>query len=489
MANREQGVTGNTQSPIHCTPAPKPRYSSNFMLPPNRRAAVVAALAVCAIFFVFAGDGIRAYFTPDDMMNLYVSWSASPAELLHNARPLGALVYRVMFAIFGLHPMPYRVLCFGLLLANLALLYGFFKRLSGSREVAALACLLGAYHAHLADLYYSTGTLYDLLCCLFFLLAFNLYLRIRETAWPSWTQTAQILALYACALASKEMAVLLPVYIVLYECIYHWFEWRRIAALRFLWLAIPITAVYAALKLAGPHAMTANPAYAQHLSLHVFLTGWKSYLNDLFYNVIAFNTAKLVVLWMALVLAAVAMRRKEAWFGWCVLMLGVLPFIFIPPRGFFVMYLVLPGWCLFGAACLAAFRDWLAGHFSRWAEWLAVRPAQLALFAIVALLLIPLHREEKPRGNSWVAASHQQIREILGPLAARIPTLPAGAKVLFLTDPYDPDDWILTSTLRLQYRDPTLHVDRAKADPSLAGKEAEYQHVFLLGPTGLSIVK
>ena len=43
------------------------------------------------------------------------------------------------------------------LLANLGLLYLFCLRLSRSIEVAALACLLGAYQAHLGDLYYNTA--------------------------------------------------------------------------------------------------------------------------------------------------------------------------------------------------------------------------------------------------------------------------------------------------------------------------------------------
>lgn len=455
------------------------------MIPKKLRAPLLAALVIGGIFVAFAGDGIGAYFTPDDMMNLYVSWSAAPVELLHSDRPMGALVYRVMFACFGLDPMPYRLVCFALLLANLALLYRFCRILSGSREVAALACLLGAYHAHLADLYYSTGTIYDLLCCLFFLLAFNFYLRIRETAYPSWRQTAGLLALYGCALASKEMAAMLPVYVVLYEWIFHREHWRRVWGIRFLWLAVPATAASAAWKAMGPHAMTANPAYAIHVSLHVFLTAWKACLSDLFYGAIAFSTLKLLLVWVVLAACAAVMRRREAWFAWCIVMLGVLPFVFIAPRGFFVMYLVLPGWYLFTASALVR----LARQFHPWAEAIAVRPEQLALFLVLALLLIPLHRSEKPVGKAWVAGAHRQVRAVLGQLAARYPTMPHGTKVLFLSDPYDADDWILTSMFRLQYRDRDLRVDRVKADAALADKEAEYAHVFELDSAGLRVVR
>jgi hypothetical protein len=455
------------------------------MIPQKARAPLLAALAIGGIFMAFAGDGIRAYFTPDDMMNLYVSWSATPAELLRNDRPLGALAYRALFALFGLNPLPYRIVCFALLLANLGLLYRFCLRLSRSREAAALACLLGAYHAHLADLYYSTGTIYDLLCCLFFLLTFNFYLRIRETGYPSWRQTAGLLALYGCALASKEMAVLLPLYLILYEWIFHRPAWRRIIQIPLIWIAIPLTALYAARKVAGPHAMAANPDYAPHISLRVFLAAWKWYLRDLFYGVVAFNAAKLVLLWLLLAVLAAIVRRRDVWFAWCVLMLGVLPFIFITPRGFFVMYLVLPGWYLFAASVLV----WLVSQLPRWADWIAVRPEQLALFVVVVLLLVPRHRAEKPLGNEWVAGSHQQVRAVLGQLEERFPTMPPGSKVLFLSDPYDADDWILTSMFRLEYHDRNLRVDRVKANPSLASRTADYAHVFELDHRGMRVVR
>src|SRR5207247_3480443 len=125
--------------------------------------AAGAIAVIIGFFLVFAGDGLSAYFTPDDMMNLYDAWFRP----LVAQRPAGVLFQRGIFAVFGLNPLPFRIACFLMLLANLLLLYAFCVRLSQSREVAALACLLGAYHAHLADLYYSTGTVYDLLCLCF----------------------------------------------------------------------------------------------------------------------------------------------------------------------------------------------------------------------------------------------------------------------------------------------------------------------------------
>src|SRR5260370_17477884 len=109
-----------------------------------------------------------------------------------------------------------------LLLANLGLLYLFCLRLSRSREVAALACLLGAYHAHLGDLYYNSGTIYDLLCFTCLYIALLYYMKIRdEGSYPGLWQTIALLALYIAALDAKEMAVSLPPTLALFYLSFH----------------------------------------------------------------------------------------------------------------------------------------------------------------------------------------------------------------------------------------------------------------------------
>ncbi len=450
---------------------------------PRGRAALAAALAAGGCLFALAGDGVRAYFTPDDMMNLYGAWSFSP---LAADRPVGALFYRGLFALFGLHPLPYRLAAFALLAANLALLYGFCARLARSREVAALACLLGAYQAHLADLYYSTGAIYDLLCYFFFALALVWYLRIRDAgALPDWRQTAGLLGLFALALGSKEMAATLPVLLAVYECIYHrardWRQWR------FVWLGLPLAALYAFYKTLGPHRMTANAAYALSLTAHAFLSSWKHYLGELFYGAVTFNTFNLVVLLAAMLALAALARRRELLFAWCYLFLAMLPVAFIPPRGLFAVYMTLPGWYLYAASALALGRDGLVRWFPRFAAALQVRPEQAALFLLVAALLIPVHLREKPEGKLWVAEAHAAVRNVIEPLAARYPELPRGSSVLFLDDPYPKNEWMLTFIFRLFYRDNQIRVDRAKVWPELAKEPArsQYQRLFVLDEKGL----
>jgi hypothetical protein len=456
------------------------------MMSPKMRGRLAAALVVGGLFFAFAGDGIGSYFTPDDMMNLYQAWSASPAGLLHQNRPVGQAAYRVLFGLAGLHPLPYRLAAFALLLANLALLYRLAARLAGSRETAVVACLLGAYHAHLADLYYSTGAIYDLLCCFFALSALVYYIGIRQAGrYADGRQQAAWLALYLCALGSKEMAVALPVYVLLYEVLYekNLGQWLRRGAW-FWWLSLGLTAAYAAVKLAGPRAMTANPDYAPHFSTHAFFAGWMHYLDQLFYGVIVFNTFRTVLLLAAMLTLALYAHRREMLFGWVMAVAGALPVIFIAPRGLFAVYLTLPGWYLYTASALVQGRDGLVRRWPRWAAAFGARSEQLALFVVLAVVLVPLHERRKPLGMDWVKDNYRQVRSVLEPLDRGGP-LPPGARVLFLADPFDPRDWILSNMFRLQYRDRTLQVDRVKDRPELAATAAQYDRVYVLDGGGL----
>jgi len=464
----------------------------------------MTAALILAVFAFLAGEGLSGYFAPDEMMNLYAAWFPSIAQLFRNDRPVGALVYRALFGLFGLNPVPYRIVCLALLLCNLALLYAFCVRLAKSREVAALACLIGAYHAYLADLYYTSSAIFDLLCFLFFYLALVYYFAIRNRGvYLSSLQAAVFLALYLLALGSKEMAVTLPVFVALFEIIYFdrqkrsWASLRdRLAASKWFWFSTAtITVSYIASKFAGAHRMTGNPDYDPHFSLQVFLTSWKHYLFDLFYGTIRFTDFTVAALLVLLLGFALFAGRRELLFAWFVIMIGPLPFLFITPRGFFVMYLTLPGWYLYTARILVLLRDRAILGRARFADIWGVRPEQFALFLAVTIVLVPSHWKQRPIGNRGVVEDYQTIRRINSRLSERYPRLPRAAGVLFLDDPYTPDDYILYSIFALHYRDKDIRVDRVKKDPALATKPSNplagekrdsfpYAHVFVMETNG-----
>jgi hypothetical protein len=123
----------------------------------------------CAILVLplwFGGAGLFAGFTADDMMNLYGYWSR-PLEALIRAnilpftpyyRPADGIFYLSLFHLAGLDPLPYRVVCYALLLCNTVLLFRLARELTASRETAFLAALLAAHHRGYIDFHYNTGT-------------------------------------------------------------------------------------------------------------------------------------------------------------------------------------------------------------------------------------------------------------------------------------------------------------------------------------------
>jgi hypothetical protein len=464
-------------------------------------------LVVVLLLIVFAGDGLRAPLTGDDLMNSYQYWSHQTAQLIQESivfypaelsRPLGALFYSPLLALFGLNPLPYRIVSFALIVVNLGLLYLFCLRLTHSREIAALACVLGAYHAHLDELYYNSGTIYDLMCFAFYYGALVYYLRIWDAgSYPGWRQMLILVTLYIAALSSKEMAVTLPVIVLVYELLFH--KPIRISASnlvkwlvregRFLWLAVPITIAFVLSRVAGPHPMTTNDAYHLDVTAGTFMNGWAQYLYSLFYTSIQFTIARVIILWVALLVIALAARRRELFLAWAIILVGVLPVIFIPPRAFYAIYMTLPAWYLFFSVCLVRLRDLLAPG-SNTTSIIRARARQIALFAVILLFLGHAHRSEKAR-YPISRPETGVLRAITGRLKANYPSMQPGANILFLSDPLDPYDWTLTFLFRLHYRDKEIRVDRFKlmTPPPDALALNRYYHIFDFSGGAVSVIR
>ena len=445
------------------------------------------AIAVILCMFAFAADGLSAYLTGDDLMNTYSYWTRPTIQLIKEGvifypaevfRPLGALYYCPLFKLFGLNPLPYRIVGMALLLANLGLLYLFCLRLSRSREVAALACLLGAYHAHLGDLYYNSGTIYDLLCFTCLYIALLYYMKIRdEGSYPGLWQTIALLALYIAALDAKEMAVALPVIVVIYELVFHppkpSLRWPLREG-RFVLLSIPVTIAYILNKVTGPNRIVTNESYRPVFTVDSFTLGWKHYLYDLFYTTVTFTGATIVMLAAAMLIVAWISRRRELVFACLAIVAGALPIIFIPPRGLYGIYLTLPAWYLFASVCLVILRDRLIP------DTIPAPAQQIALFVAVALLLLPLHRHEKL--ITRMEPTKDPVRSVDRQLTAKYPSMPKEARILFLSDPFETYDYTLTFLFRLHYRDKEIQVDRVKvmgAEPNPEGRKS-YHHIFRL---------
>jgi len=445
----------------------------------------LAGLAPLGLFLLMAGSGLRSDFFPDDMMNIYSAWRESwrshlESNLLFFAghhRPLGSLLYRALFEIAGLRPLPFRLVCFGLLMANLWVTYRTIRALSGSGPAAFLGALLAAYHAYLSDLYYSSATIYDLLCYLFFYAALAYYVVGRKRGRPGIRQLAAVGSLCVLALNSKEMAASLWVLLAGYEVV---FVGRQERDFRAAGLCGGLAVCSLLPKLAGEGPLSGNAAYEP--SAGWALANLGHYLGMLFYRHRAFSGLGAGLVLAGTWLAACLLRRRPAVaFAALIVTVTPLPVLVIAPRSLYVFYVPMLGWWLLGAVLL-----WEA--FGVGGVRASARPFVAA--AVCAGVLLPLHWYRRPFGDAWVEGEGRKVREVLAELDRRLPDLPAGSRVLFVDDPFAEDDFILTFLLRLRYADPTIRVDRAKQGVGTdRAAWADYDYVAAIRDWRLALLK
>ena len=427
-------------------------------------ARIAAALFLIGYLFWFAGGGLWARFTGDDLMNLNFHLKPSFAHLLLSNltfwttayRPMGGVVYAAVYRLAGFHPMPFRAVCFVLLFANLALAYRLFARLGGSAEVGLLATLFVTYHAWFVNLYYSTGTIYELLCFGFYVAAFDYYVRIRgEGHGLRAGQWAVLLALYIGALNSKELAVTFPVCLLCYECIWHrrGIQWRAPVVCAIL------TGIYIVGKLTGVDSLVANPAYRPAISASRYLHTFHLYLNVLFYQDHFFRDANTILLVVLMLAAAIWLRSRVLVFAWCFVLFSVLPFIFVPHYSGFFLYLPMVGWALYAATCLAMLRR----------KFVPKLPGAV-LFLVVAVVLEPVHGRESHKSIRVFSSADLPTTETIAALQTVQPSVKPGANIYFASDPFPAHTFDLVFLVRLFYDDLTISVARAKdGDPSTGG--------------------
>jgi hypothetical protein len=208
------------------------RIASSWVIYGTRHSFLVRAvggIAIAAVFLWFARPGLDYYFDTDDITNLGRACSQPVHKLLLDTLPifgsptraLGQMTYRGLFALAGLHPLPYHLFCLALLGTNIYLLYRLAFALTESKAAAMLAALIGCFHSRMESLYSSIGNIFDIGCCTFFLLTLLYYLHSRQNGGSAGVKNLIILvALYLCALNFKEMAAMLPAILVCYELIY-----------------------------------------------------------------------------------------------------------------------------------------------------------------------------------------------------------------------------------------------------------------------------
>ena len=426
---------------------------------PNWRKRCLAGFLL-AWFLYFNWSSLRVHFAPDDMMNMAYYFRAGPSSLAAALitpwtgfyRPMGGLFYMTLFAGFGLDPAPYHAAILVLLGASVWLTYRFARTLGCGELAAGLAALAMAYHPGLSNLYYNPAFVYDVLCLFFYLAAFVHYARTRQsgrTLRPG--ETAVFLALFFCALQSKEMAVTLPAALLAYEWFYH-----HSRAWRVLGLAAALDGASICGKLFGSGALISQPGYGPALSMGRLIDFQHVMLSDVFVNwhypVWPFWVGLGLVAWLG---AALLNRRPVLRFCWVFsIVIAPLPIEFLKGRSAACLAIPAVGMAVFAAVTIT--------ELAR----LASRRREVTAAVVVAAVCLWAHRIHYLKGwlvSPAMARLGQTGWDTIGQFRALDPHVRPGSQVVFLHDPST--DLETASIAELWFRDRTVEIHLQRQNP------------------------
>src|SRR6476620_3117325 len=364
------------------------------------RDAICLAILI-AYFLYFALPARHGGFRDDEMMNLWTYWYLGPLQSLLGFakfwtsyyRPGGALYYLPLYHFFGLNPFPYRIVQIFVLALSIPIAYYLARLLSSSSSVAFLAVLAFCYHPYVANLVFVGAFIYDVLCGFFYLAALTYYVHLRER--DACLRPAQLfifLLLYVLALDSKEMAVTLPVIILIYEFLKapRWADWKAFLQWSVHYatpslVAGAVTVIYMYGKVYGTGSLTRLDPYRPRYSWHQFVTANAKFLNELFFATDAITPRTFWILWVA-VFVYVAFRRDRTvrlMAAWVVIV--PLPIVFLLPiRGGGCLYLLLFGWAMIFAKAACDVIELISRTFM-FPRKTAARALRIALVSVLAV--------------------------------------------------------------------------------------------------------
>lgn len=430
------------------------------------RWAWLSLIPALVLFFSQARYGLEQGLFPDDAMNMLGAYRLSWWHALTDPwwpgsgayRPVGALWYRLLFEWFGYQPWPFHAASFLLQGANLTLLWLLARRLAGNWEGAMMASLFAAYHVYFSDIYASTGTIYDQFCFLFF------YSALLVRPHRRWAFAL------CCVLAanSKELGVLLPAAILAEDLLFgnpRKPDWKSLA------IATCVALAFLSRSFIVGGEASRFEEYTPRLNWERFSGNLANYLGLLFLKPGAFSVDQAFTLVALLVFAAVLLRNRVVWFGLTIFFLGLGPALLVPQRSLYMLYVPVGGLALAaGAACAEGLR-----------RIPVAAPLRAGTAAVsFALFWVPLHARFDESARSWVTRDGPLISSFSAAIQRAFPTLPRGARVLFLHDTFTPDDYLIEMSMQLIYRDTTLYIQRVARMGSVppAAEQKTYAYVL-----------
>jgi hypothetical protein len=479
-----------------------------------------------AYFLHFALPALRGGFREDEMMNMGICWCAGglksflanivfwklflcPADALYYLplylyRPGGALYYLPLYHFFELDPLPYRIAQISILAASIPMVYYLSRRVTASRSIAFLAVLALCYHPRLASLVFVGAFIYDVLCGFFYFAALTYYVHIREKGFSLRPlQLLGFLALYVCALNCKEMAVTLPVIVLIYESLKSpgWPDWngflrwiRSYAAPSLIAGLLTVFYIYG--KTHGSGSLASLDPYQPKYSWHNFTASNAKFVGELLFAGHTITPTTLLILWAFVFFYAFIRRDRmlELMAFWIVIVPVPLAFI-VPVRGGAPLYLLLFGWAMIFAKL--AFD--LISLISKFSVFVGnrVRAAKISprVFRIITTLLVAFalaaftQRENQRLRVPWlnVGAKTSHVIQTFRSLGLR--PMHGSRILLLLKENLFHNKWNAFFIASLVWNDQSLHIWVENADELTPQQQANVDYIISLGEFGADVTR
>ena len=282
-------------------------------------------LTTLIILFLIANRGAyKGYFDEDALDNLglarelsitdFTTGLLTPHFYPNNFRPAGLLYFRALEQTAGLYFPPYVVSLHALHLVSLCLIYWLLRRLRLEMFGACAGALFFSFHMAVFDVFWKPMYVFDLLCGLFCLASMLLYLNNR------WV--VSLLAFWL-AYRAKEVAIMLPFVLIVYEYTLGKRQWRRL---------IPFFTISAWF---GLQALLTNQQRQNDYTLHFDLTSiWKC--------AVFYSSQIFLIPYLGLaILLLFFWKDRRVLFGVSAFCLLLIPMLLLPGR-LFAAYLYVP---------------------------------------------------------------------------------------------------------------------------------------------------
>lgn len=448
---------------------------------------------ICAATLFLYFPALTSYFSQDDFFHFKVSQTNGTLRGFVNLfrfhsfeerkiafyRPITREVpFNLSYNLFGLNPLPLRLLSFVLVFGNVYMTYLLINKLFNNRNVGWLsAFFVGISSVNTASLYYLAGGIQTIGATFFMLLCLLLF--DRHKIWS--------FAAFLLALGSEEQAAVLPLFLGGLLFIKHPIKVAFKKAITTLW---PHILIVIALALAdyfligishGEAQYSPNFSFKRMVNTLSWYTAWALGLPEMLIDFVLpglklkpallkywphYYKPVLFGFFLSLALLSVTLtkslksglfKNRALWFLALWFILGLLPVLFLPQhKSTHYLYPVLPAF--WGTVSFLVLRAKL--HITL-----------VGLF-VGSVILLNVSSAFAGRELHWAASRSRVAEKLISQVVRQYPTLPTGSGIHFANDPNYPfvaKEWGSTSkqaafvlnnedAFQLFYKDPSIRV-------------------------------